>query len=215
MDEEQMDNKQLRFYRANFVELGRHPKWWFSQAMSLKKAADAVLEQVKTDADASEIKVGFITSIWKYLAGLAIENLLKGIVIAGADPRDEEHPYISPERMEPCLISHNIWTKHVDKSDNLKKLKPLLACDEDLLRLLEIYVVSMGRYHIATTAKSYAKAQYMIESLDHLPLAEFIAAFDWLYEKLHADLGKKVEEFNKKYWESSVWFRYHDSPFEP
>jgi hypothetical protein len=116
--------------------------------------------------------------------------------------------------MKGWLKSHHIWTKHVDKSDNLKKLKSLLTCDEDLLWLLEIYVESMGRYHIATTAKSYAKAQYMIESLDHLSLAEFIAVFDSLYEILHEDLGKKMEEFNEKYGKSSVWFRYHGSPFE-
>ena len=38
------------------MELGR-PYWWFSQAMSLKKAADVVLEQVQTDVDASAVKV--------------------------------------------------------------------------------------------------------------------------------------------------------------
>jgi hypothetical protein len=108
MDKEQMSNEEQRFYRANYMTLGRHPYWWYLQAMSLKKAADAVLEQVKTDADASEIKVGFITSIWKYLAGLAIENLLKGIVIAGADPRDGEHPYISRDEMKGWLKSTRI-----------------------------------------------------------------------------------------------------------
>jgi hypothetical protein len=206
MDKEEAE-KWEQFYRANYVALGRDPHWWLFQAQLLKKAADVVLEQVKIDEDSDVVQTGWITNIWKYLVGMSVENILKGIIIAGADdPAAREHPYIHVDRMEEWLTRHAIWTKYANNSDNLKALKKLLTGEEeDLLKILERYVVSMGRYHIATTANNYITDQHLRQRLD-LSLKKFEAVVDALYEKLSRELVKKVEEFTEKHGPSGALF---------
>jgi hypothetical protein len=186
--DERDDEDWERFLQANYLELGRNPRWWFDQAQLLKKAADVVLEQVKIDNDASVVHVGWIDHIWKYLAGMSVENLLKGIIIAGADPTVRDHPYVCLDGIEGWLRNHRIWTRYVNNSNNLKDLQKRLTSDEEnMLKLLEYYVLWIGRYRLATTAEGYI-------------------VLDELHAKLSTVLETKVAEFTKKYGESGVFF---------
>lgn len=196
MDKEQ--EKKWKFvHQANFVLVGRDPWSWLYEASLLRKAADTALLQVKTDENADRVEKGWIDPVYKYLVGITIENLLKGIIIA-------DHPaLISEAEMDNNFAKHNVWTRHAGK---LTRIKPLLTRDEkNLLRLLEHYVMWMGRYPIALTKKDYARNR-----LDHQkrepPLDEFKAIFETLYGKLSRELSFKVEDNVKKHGPSGAVF---------
>jgi hypothetical protein len=186
------------------LERGRNPRWWLDQAQLLKKAADIVLKQVKIDEGASTVQVGWISHIWKYLAGMSIENLLKGIVVAGADPSASDH-LIGQDGMGG-LRNHRIWTRYVNNSENLKNLKKRLTSDEQkMLKILEYYVLWIGRYRLAANADDHVEAQLARFELD-LPLEPFITVFDALYACVSKELVTLVDEFTKKYGPSGIWF---------
>ncbi len=92
-------------------------------AQLLKKAADVALKQVKIDENADRVETGWINPTYKYFAGITIENLLKGIIIA-------EHPtLVGEERMLRSPANYEPWTRQADK---LKLIKSLLTKDEKI-----------------------------------------------------------------------------------
>jgi len=187
MDEDEA-KKWKQMLLLNFAVLGQDPGSWLNQAQLLKTAADEVSKQVKIGADAITAQIGWVDPVYRYLAGITIENLLKGIIIA-------DHPeFIREDAMVEWLTDHQIWTKHADQ---LKIIKLILTKEEEnLLRVLEHYVMWVGRYPIAETAEAYAEDQLDILRLN-LP-AGFAATFDALYNKLSQKLGEQYGDFDKK-----------------
>jgi hypothetical protein len=172
------------YYKTNFILLGRDPHGWLFCAQLLKKSADLAQTQVLIDKDASTVQAGWINSIYKYLAGITIENLLKGIIIA-------DHPtLISKDKISDSIGKHDPWTRHADKLQTVKKL--LNKEERKLLKILESYVLWKGRYPIALTANDYARD--LLNRRKEPPLEIFIATFGTLYEKLLNELNKKENE---------------------
>ena len=187
MDEDET-KKWKQMLLLNFAVLGQDPRSWLNQAQLLKTAADEVSKQAKIGADAITAQLGWVDPVYRYLAGITIENLLKGIIVA-------DHPeFIREDGMVEWLAGHQMWTKHADQ---LKIIKLILTKEEEnLLRVLEHYVMWVGRYPIAVTAEAYAEDQLDILRLN-LP-AGFAATFDALYNKLSEKLGEQYGDFDKK-----------------
>src|SRR5450830_1576392 len=72
-----------QYWLYAFQGTGRNPDSWRYRAGILKKAADLALTQMKADEDAAVVEAGWVDSVYKYLAGMTVENILKGIIVAG------------------------------------------------------------------------------------------------------------------------------------
>jgi hypothetical protein len=89
---------------------------------------------------------------------MAIENLLKAIMIY------DDPSLITQNKIDDAINGHNMWALHTGKGCKkksggccrLRALESRLAPDEqEFLRLLEPYVVWMGRYGVATKRSKY------------------------------------------------------------
>ena len=93
------------YWKAAFQGTGRNPDSWRYRAGILKKAADLVLTQMKADEDATVVEAGWVDSVYKYLAGMTVEIILKGIIVAGnPDLISEERIMGGLDRHNTCLL---------------------------------------------------------------------------------------------------------------
>lgn len=184
----------------DFVKSGQHPLMWYYQADKLRRASEAVYEIVQKEFCA-EPPVSYILRtepIYRYLAGMAIENLLKGIMVSN-DPSLVQYDTISEE-----LDGHNMWTKHTGEDCKkegskcrLSEIKSVLTKKEQkFVRDLEPYVDWMGRYGIAKRRRTYEKD---LRTVSSKPDAEqFREKFTAIYAKIHPILDKKLVEAAKR-----------------
>ncbi|MGZ4885738.1 MAG: hypothetical protein ACXVI0_09470 [Halobacteriota archaeon] len=177
-----------QYWESTFEAAARHPDVWRQKAINLEKAANLVLNQMKIDENASRVEGGWVHSVYKYLAGMTIENLLKGIIVA-----DYSDTLIINGKMKPEFARHRTWTKH--NKGKLRFLQNLITEDQrTLMTYLEPYVVWMGRYPVALDADQYA------DDLDkqlqvQLSSEKLESDFKDLYAVLFKELSNRVNAY--------------------
>jgi len=85
---------------GKFTEKGRDVQEWLYLADSLHNVAKAAFEQAKKDRQLDSMR--WSDSVYKYLVGMTLENLLKGIMIAN-DPS-----LIKQDEMDSAITNHKI-----------------------------------------------------------------------------------------------------------
>lgn len=129
---------------AQFAEaLG--PKNWLYMASVLQKAADGMDWTKKRD-----ITDWRYIPVFRMLMGFAIENLIKGILIA-----EGSEPVIRNRRLNPDFARHGL-------RDYARKIKGLRLSRIELRVLadLEPYVLWAGRYPIPTTPRRWIRMSH-------------------------------------------------------
>lgn len=146
------------------------PYGWMVHADVLKRAADAVIAEYKKLLNGTTL-TGFyfidLDSVYLYLIGAAVENLLKGIFVArypeliqlekesinegrGRKKRYKGEGY----KLNPKLGTHKLTS--IAKSSGVD-----LTADEcNLLRVFEKFIDWAGRYKIPKDSLKYVDAQF-------------------------------------------------------
>jgi hypothetical protein len=187
--------------------LWQEPYAWRNHAHTLKRAADAVLEQYVKEFPWHVITFLDMDSVCVYLTGMAIENLLKGIYVA----RHPELIKLQKEQVDEREVGYKL---HDDlRLHNLtalaKKLKKhnkieFTADELGLMALFERFITWAGRYRIPLDSITFIDAQF---STYYLPdgawrpigqgdVTTFSANFNKLYSKLDGILKNDVEDWS-------------------
>ena len=134
-----------KYYRDSWHSLAIDPKAWLMSAEHLKSAADALhksslwpsrREPYDQKSAVADFHYG---PVYMLLAGLAIETLIKGIIVA-------RHPdFIEQQKLSGELTHHDLTELY--QTAGLMIIK---AHDNLLLRL-QNYVVIFGRYPVTKT----------------------------------------------------------------
>ncbi|MGD0171634.1 MAG: hypothetical protein ABSB81_05880 [Halobacteriota archaeon] len=145
--------QKLQDYAGSFQEIGQEPLTWLIQARKLKIAADIILTQIKKDdvllerIHASELSsegtIYRLDAVYMYLAGMALENLLKGILVI-------RHPQlVAEDSIGPRLHQHFVddYARELDL-----KLEP---AQKELLGRIRLYIEWKGRYQIPKKSNGY------------------------------------------------------------
>lgn len=178
----------------DYTEYGREPFTWYYQADNMRKASEALFGRVQEEfnADPPVSYRNRTEPIYRYLVGMAIERLLKGIMVYN-DPDLVHYGKISEK-----LDGHNMWTKHTGKSCKkvrgrcrLSEIESELTKEEqEFVRDLEPYVDWMGRYGIAKKRGTYETNSRTVDSKPDAE--EFRKKFTTIYTKIHLLLDKKI-----------------------
>jgi len=179
---------------GKFMKKGQDVQEWLSLASSLRNIAKAAFKQAKEDRQLSSME--WSDPIYKYLVGLTLENLLKGIMIAN-DPC-----LIKQRKIDSAITNHNIWTLYAD--NKLQTIKTDLRPEEqDLMKIAEYYVIWIGRYPIAKDDDTFIKTREIIERLEsNLPLCDFDTRFQEIYEKIQQKLLETLTKSTVNQWKS-------------
>lgn len=102
--------------QTDFIYLARSPSWWMDQAEKLKKSADVLLVEIERLEFNGHVDVGQIGDVYTHLAGLCIENLLKGLIM-----------HVHPE----CVRPNGTLAKRLRIHD-LSRLAAMAKLDADL-----------------------------------------------------------------------------------
>jgi len=155
------------------------PDQWASYAGEIKSTMDLLWNNEGdaiilsySDLGTSQ-KKSSISRTWLLLAGFAMENLIKGIVIA-------EHPeYISNGKLSRKVSTH--------KLTNLSEMIESISFEDDekkLLRILETCIPSWGRYPIPKSGD---------EIRNEIPATlDLKTIFDYLFRKLDLHLYNMI-----------------------
>lgn len=131
--------------------ISKDPQAWLAQARQLKWIADDILpklhEVFALPAASSQEQLACVHS-YMLLAGLAFENLIKGVLI-GRDPQ-----LIENERIRKILKrgGHGIATAVSD-------VIPVSAVERNLLKRLEEYLIWAGRYPLPLQFGQYLNSE--------------------------------------------------------
>ncbi len=190
---------------------------WKRKAQSLKKAADIIWEDfikyirlgegkdAKTRYRLALVNLD-IAEVSLMIYGLAIENLVKGIIIS------ENPELIKNGKIDKCLISHNlskllsevnvtlkkgkiirsrkttiseIWRM---KYPGLNKNEDIIIDEKEMILILEDHIKWKSKYPISKNSN-----QYTITGLQ----PNFKIIIDRIYNKLMNMINSKLEENNK------------------
>lgn len=139
------------FLLTQFEKVGREPDMWHTSAYGLKHAADAVLAKIKADMtalasgkpSAKHFRKLPVVYAYMLLAGLAIENLIKGLSI----------------KKDSALIDNGKLDQSLGKHDLLALARKagvrLTEEERSLVERLTEYVIWAGRYPIPKRSDSY------------------------------------------------------------
>jgi hypothetical protein len=151
------------------------------RAQNLFDAARVAFEETMKMRGDEETKSTWIDSVYKYLAGIAIENLLKAIMIR-VDPC-----LVGMEELDKSIKHHTMWSNHKDgRLKFLQDQQQLTDDEKEFLSVVEYYVVWLGRYPIPTKASAFRDDLDTIENFEKLypKLEDFNKLFESTYGKL-------------------------------
>jgi hypothetical protein len=167
------------------------PVGWGAYAKMLKVAADAVLAEFeKHFEDSQYLPLADIDSVYIYLIGMTIENLLKGIYLA-RNPimlnknhiENKKGGYKLPEQLGTHALGYFARNSDVDFSQD----------ESELIELLEYFVKRLGKYLIPKTSDEYIEAEArfkfgLMPDSQHSPLnlKKFSKDVNKLYSKCQA-----------------------------
>jgi len=134
----QEDKDSIEYYQETWTQLAKDPNSWLRKAEALKYAADAVRGSV---ADL------FRGPVYMLLAGLAVETLIKGIIVA-KNPKFVE---VEKEQLSSGLTTHNLQKLY--RTAGLRENNSL----NDLLLRLQSYVENFGRYPVTKSRQDMKK----------------------------------------------------------
>ncbi len=185
----------------------QEPYAWQSHADELKRAADAVVERYERD-ELPVITYLYMDSVYVYLMGMAIENLLKGILVA----KRPELIKLEKEPVENKGLGYKLhddlrWHNLTALAKQLKKRYHIDFTDDELemIALFERFVTWAGRYKIPLDSFTFVDAQfstYYFRDGEAKPIGQgsvrtFAANFGKLYSKLDSILEKQVQYWRK------------------
>jgi len=136
MEKHPYDENQIFVMKAG-------PNNWLDYAEELRNSMDYLWERktwgVKMEYDDIDgyKEKSYISRTWLLLAGFALENLIKGLIIA------QNPPYISNGKLSRKLATHEISNLALSIKD-----MSLSEDEENLLKILEKCIPSWGRYPI-------------------------------------------------------------------
>ena len=138
-----------KFHRQSWKNY-THPHFWFIKAEALYDAANAVRNafwpkicgRYDLDAASSDLYRG---PVYMLLAGLAIETLIKGIMV-GQNPK-----LVEPQKLSQELTHHRLLELY--RAAGMRSYGPW----NDLLSRLQNYVEIFGRYPVPKTKKDMEK----------------------------------------------------------
>jgi hypothetical protein len=172
------------FYRQSWLQTARTPEAWLCSAERLKHAADVLRENCwprnrtdhNHDAAFSDHCYG---PVYMLISGLAIESVIKGIIIATNPNLVEE------QKMNGEILGHDLV--------QLFQKTGILKCnsDNDLLLRLQNYVENFGRYPVTRYKHDMAqKASTRFCSVDFGKVDRFWKRLLKHYEKI--EKGKQM-----------------------
>lgn len=133
-----------------FFAKAEDPASWLLMAQNLKWCADKVcwLDDKHECIQDDRAQRAFTWPIYRMLLGLSFENLLKGLrVVKGENPLDGD-------KLKDSFKKH-------DTDNNIAQVERLGLClslddgEREILRLLETFVVWVGRYPIPKVKSRY------------------------------------------------------------
>jgi len=89
-----------------YLKIERSTIYWMSQAQNLFDAVQEAFDGAIISREAGKIKSTLIDSVYKYLAGMAIENLLKAIMIR------KYRCLVSMHKLDESITRHTTWSYH-------------------------------------------------------------------------------------------------------
>lgn len=168
----------------------RNPAAWLYSAEQLKRAADAVLEFVRRDwenlpsafqaAVADEPMPPPVAGQYMMLAGFAIENLAKGLLIVSNPAKVQPDP-AKPDRLFRWDGSGHLLQRLLNESG-----ESLSPAETELVARLETFINWAGRYPVALSAMKMAHAPG--EQGPARMSADDVSVFEALHERLRARL---------------------------
>jgi hypothetical protein len=180
---------------SDFQITGREPLMWLEQARRLKEAADAVGAK-SPDAierfQRNDRERMFIVYPFPMLAGMAIENLLKGILVGR-----------NPEVVQRDRLNAREWHRgeHPHDLRHLARLAGVILTEdeEDLLVRMSEAVLWNGRYPVPKKSLRLEKTTRRggAEKSRRTFITSDPRLFEGLYGRLAADLrveGEKAEQ---------------------
>jgi hypothetical protein len=167
------------------------PDSWLSYAEELEEAAEALWAdkesglnlEIETQLDGSLIgkKLSAHSRSYILLAGLALENILKGLIIA------EDANLISSGKLDASLKRHNL----LDLANRIDALE-LTDDEKQILQICQDAIPYWGRYPIP------------LEYQGLKPRQAASAKFHSEFRELHFRLCKRLYELLKDGWDSGV-----------
>jgi len=138
------------YYRGKWEVLAKDPQVWLRSAQNLKTATDALRKSLwpkdrkrfGTKAAAADFIYG---PVYMLLSGLAIETLLKGIIIA-------KNPKLVKQQKLSNELTHHKLIELYNKACLVKS-----RSRNDLLSRLQNYVENFGRYPVTKTKQDMQK----------------------------------------------------------
>lgn len=147
------------------------PVGWGAYAKTLKIAADAVLvEFEKSFGSGPYLPLSDIDTVYIYLIGIAIENLLKGIYVArnplSLDKKQVENKkggYRLPEKLGRHSLSYFAKKSDIDFTPD----------ESMLIESLEFFVNRLGKYLVPKTSADYIEVQFKYGAMPHQEYPSF------------------------------------------
>jgi hypothetical protein len=140
-----------KFHKDSWYTLSIDPKTWLRSAEHLKNAADALRKSLLWPATReiyghkSAVADFHYGPVYMLLAGLAIETLIKGIIVA-------KHPdFVKQQKLSVELTNHNL----TDLFETAGLMKS--NAHNNLLLRLQNYVKIFGRYPVTKTKQDMQK----------------------------------------------------------
>lgn len=178
----------------------RNPAGWLHSAEQLKRAADAVLEFVRGDWESlpsafanalgGEQRPPSVAGQYMMLAGFAIENLAKGLILVSEPHR------VQPDPAKPGRLLRWEGSGHLLERLLRDANETLSAAESELVTRFETFINWAGRYPVALQAMEMAHppgqdGRARMSSDD-------IAAFEALYERLRRRLWHEAIEAGRR-----------------
>lgn len=171
-----------KYHKQSFSSLAKDPESWLNSAQNLKNAADVLRNSCwpkkRRFHDLKAAKSDFLMGpVYMLLAGLAVETLIKGIIV-GIEPKLVEEQKLSPE-----LTRHDLL--------KLYKRAGLIenALQNNLLLRLQNYVQNFGRYPVTRTKQTMEKKAQTRFSGE----TDF-RSIDRLWDFLYKEIQKYIKE---------------------
>ena len=181
-------NRLNRRKPLNYQENGQSLPNWRAKAQTLFEAAQSTYAWYVKSREADRVKSQtWVEAVYKYLAGMAIENLLKAVMIG------KEKSLVGECELPQSITNHTVWTnqknnklRFLRESKSLQDNERLTDDEKEFLSLVERYVVWVGRYPIPTTRSAYIDDLDIIEKFEqsHPDVKDFDKLFQSTYGKL-------------------------------
>jgi|GEM_PF-550746 hypothetical protein len=181
-------NRLNRRKPLNYQENGQSLPNWTAKAQTLFEAAQSTYAWYLKSREADRVKSQtWVEAVYKYLAGMAIENLLKAVMIG------KDKSLVGEHKLLKSITNHTVWTNQ--KNDKLKFLREskslqdnerLTDDEKEFLSLVERYVVWVGRYPIPTKRSAYIDDLETVEKFEqsYSEVKDFDKLFQSTYGKL-------------------------------